>query len=326
MWRPAFSIIVPTYNRSAQLAACLESLSQLDYPREGFEVIVVDDGGNMPAEEICYGFRERLNIESITQPHSGPAAARNAGSSRAKGRFLVFTDDDCLSKSDWLRQLEILCLAAPQNIIGGRTLNLLQENPFSQTSQLIVDIVYDYYNQGPGGPSFFASNNLAVPAACFHRLGGFDTQFTTAEDRDLCDRWLHRGYQMTYAPEAVVYHAHLLTLAAFWRQHFNYGRGAFRFHQVRARRGSGPFRPEFGFYLHCLRVLSLKPHRYRATLPIFLVWQIANTAGFFFELIQSRRSQQKNVPAVPSKSKLDDAEAALVPSVFSSDPVKRDRE
>jgi len=289
MQRPFFSIIVPTYNRSEQLAACLESLSRLDYPRQGFEVIVVDDGGRKLLEEVCSRFRDRLNIELMTQPHSGPAAARNTGSSRAKGEFLVFTDDDCMPKSDWLRQLEIRCLAAPEHMIGGRTFNLLQDNPFSQTSQLIVDVAYDYYNQGPGGPSFFASNNLAVPTASFHRLGGFDTRFTTAEDRDLCDRWLHRGYRLTYAPEAVVYHAHLLTLGAFWRQHFNYGRGAFRFHQVRARRGSGPFRPELRFYLHCLRAPSLKEHRCRAMLPIFLVWQIANTAGFFFELIKSRR-------------------------------------
>jgi cellulose synthase/poly-beta-1,6-N-acetylglucosamine synthase-like glycosyltransferase len=293
MQRPFFSIIVPTYNRSEQLAACLESLSRLDYPRQRFEVIVVDDGGRIPPEEPCSRFRDRLNIELVTQPHGGPAAARNTGCSRAKGQFLVFTDDDCTSKSDWLRQLEIHCLAAPEHIVGGRTFNLLQDNPFSQTSQLIVDIVYDYYNRGPGGPSFFASNNLAIPTAGFHRIGGFDTRFTTAEDRELCDRWLNRGYRMTYAPEAVVYHAHVLTLGAFWRQHFNYGRGAFQFHQVRTQRGSGPFRPELRFYLHCLRVPFLKQHRFRAILPIFFVWQLANAAGFVFQLMKSRREPRR---------------------------------
>jgi glycosyltransferase involved in cell wall biosynthesis len=287
MQRPFFSIIVPTYNRLEELAACLESLSQLDYSRHRFEVIVVDDGSEKPPTEVCSAFRDRLNIELVTQPHGGPAAARNAGSSRAKGEFLVFTDDDCRSRSDWLRQLEVRCLEAPDHIIGGRTLNLLQDNSFSQMSQLIVDIVYDHYNQD--GPRFFASNNLAVPIASFHRVGGFDARFSTAEDRDLCDRWLGRGYRMTYAPEAVVYHAHLLTLGTFWRQHFNYGRGAFRFHQIRAQRGSGPFRPELRFYLRCLRAPFLRKHRCGALLPLFLVWQSANTAGFLWEMRKARR-------------------------------------
>jgi glycosyltransferase involved in cell wall biosynthesis len=289
MHRPFFSIIVPTYNRPEQLAACLESFSQLDYSRHCFEVIVVDDGSEIAPNEVCSAFRDRLDIELLSQPHGGPAAARNSGSLRAKGEFLVFTDDDCRSRPDWLRQLELRCLAAPDHMIGGHTVNLLHDNLFSQMSQVIVDIVYDHYNGGITGSRFFASNNLAIPAASFHRLGGFNSEFTTAEDREMCDRWLHQGYRMTYASEAVVYHAHSLTLRTFCRQHFNYGRGAFRFHQVRSRRGSGSFRPEFGFYTRCLRAPFLSKYRCCGLVPMFLVWQLANTAGFFFEWIRSRR-------------------------------------
>jgi GT2 family glycosyltransferase len=179
-------------------------------------------------------------------------------------------------------------------MVGGRTFNLLSENLFSQTSQAIVDIVYDYYNnQRPAGPSFFASNNLAVPAAAFRRMGGFNVRFWTAEDRELCDRWVHLGYGMTYAPEAIIYHAHFLTLRTFWRQHFNYGRGAFRFHQLRARRGTGPFRPELRFYLHCLTAPWRRQDRLLTVLSVFVVWQLANAAGYLFQLIKSRRNQDE---------------------------------
>ncbi len=41
--KPFFSIIIPTYNRPEQLAACLKSLTRLDYPQDCFEVIIVDD-------------------------------------------------------------------------------------------------------------------------------------------------------------------------------------------------------------------------------------------------------------------------------------------
>ena len=291
---PFFSIIVPTYNRPQQLMACLQSLSELDYPREGFEVIVVDDGSDMPPKNVCYALRERLKIEFLEQSHAGPGAARNAGSLRARGEFLVFTDDDCRVSSDWLRQMAVHCLATPEHIIGGRTVNLLQDNCFSRTSQLIMDAVYDYYNLGVNGPRFFASNNLVVPVSGFRRIGGFNSEFITAEDRDLCDRWLHHGFRMTYALEAVVYHAHGLELNTFYRQHFNYGRGAFRFHQARTQRGSGAFKPDIHFYFRCFRTPFTKGQQDPLQLPLLVVWQVANAAGFIVEWM-AQKSVKKRV-------------------------------
>jgi GT2 family glycosyltransferase len=111
---------------------------------------------------------------------------------------------------------------------------------------------YAYYNADPSQARFFASNNLVFPADGFHALGGFDTTFRTSEDRDLCNHGLHHGYHMTYAPEVIVSHAHVLTLRTFWQQHFNYGRGAFRYHRARARRGSGFFGRISHFTRSCL--------------------------------------------------------------------------
>src|SRR5262249_14988623 len=143
---------------------------------------------------------------------------------------------------------------------------------------------------------FFASNNLALPADLFGAVGGFDASFTTSEDRELCDRCLYHGYRMTYAPEAVVYHAHPLTLRSFWRQHFNYGRGAFRFPRIRDRRGSGRFSQELPFYKRLPSLLgrSLAPERGRRLLlmpALLLVWQGANTAGFLWESMNLYRTR-----------------------------------
>ena len=94
--QPFFSIIIPTYNRTAPLTNCLYFLTLLDYPRNCFEVIVVNDGGETKLEAIADTFRNQINLNLITQPHSGPAAARNTGAAKAKGEFLAFTDDDCM--------------------------------------------------------------------------------------------------------------------------------------------------------------------------------------------------------------------------------------
>ena len=282
---PYFSVIVPTYERPAQLSRCLGALARLDYPAERFEVIVVDDGSAAPPARLLGEFRDQLNVRLIAQPNAGPAAARNRGAAEARGSFLAFTDDDCEPETGWLRSLAARFAATPQSLVGGRTVNALPANPYSETSQLIIEVVYEHYNSGPGGPRFFASNNLAAPAELFRAAGGFDETFKTSEDREVCDRWLARGLRLAYAPEAVVRHAHALTLVALWRQHFGYGRGARRFHRARAARGNAPFRPERAFYLKLLRGSLTRAHGAAApALPALLLWaQTANAAGFFYE-------------------------------------------
>jgi len=286
--QPIFSIVVPTYNRPGQLAICLQSLARLDYPRDCFEVIVVDDGSETPPEAVVAPFRDRLDVTPLTQSHAGPAMARNTGAAKAKGEFLAFTDDDCMPASDWLRTLAARFATTPDRIIGGRTLNALPDNSYSTASQVLIDYLYAHYNADPTQACFFASNNLTLPAYRFHAIGGFDTTLPLAagEDRKFCDRWLHHGNRMIYAPEVLVYHAHALTFRTFWRQHFNYGRGAFRFRRACAQRSHGHIRLEpLSFYLHLLRYPLSQARGWRAlSLTALLVLsQGANAAGFLWE-------------------------------------------
>jgi GT2 family glycosyltransferase len=285
---PFFSIIVPTYDRPGQLATCLHSLSCLDYRRDRFQVIVVDDGSKIPLEVAVASFNDRLDVTLLTQPQAGPATTRNTGAARAKGEFLVFTDDDCAPTPDWLQKLAARFGAAPDRGIVGRTLNTLPDNLYSTASQFLIDYLCAYYNADPNQAHFITSNNLAVPADSFHAIGGFDMTFPRAggEDREFCDRWLRHGYRMTYAKDVLVYHNHRLTFRAFWRQHFNYGRGAFRFHHLRAQRGSERIRLEpFSFYQNLLRYPLSQAPGWRALLfaVLLVVSQAANAAGFFWE-------------------------------------------
>ncbi len=297
--QPSFSIVVPTYRRSRQLAACLTSLAALDYPRERFEVIVVDDHGSVSLDGELGMLRDRLDFTLVKRDdarttHRGPAAARNLGAERAAGEVLAFTDDDCLPAPGWLRALGDRYTQAPGHVVGGRAINLPPDAAYARASQVILDCVYAFYNADASDARFFASNNLVVPRERFLRAGGFDTTFRYpgGEDRDLCDRWLELGYGMTYAPDAVVYHDRDGGLPGFARQYFRYGRGAYRYHRARAARGSGPLRTELGFY----RALAQNARRaLRAVgatdgallLALLGVWQVANTAGFVWEGLQT---------------------------------------
>ncbi len=288
---PSFSVIVPTHNRETQLASCLQALAAQEHPRDRFEVVVADDGSRQPPRGIVASVARNLNVILLEEPHRGPAATRNAGAARARGEFLAFTDDDCAPASDWLKSLAARLANLPTHLIGGRTLNALTGNIYSATSQALIDVLYAHFNSDPEGAQFFAANNIAMPAAQFHAMGGFISSFRFAEDREFCDRWVHHGCRMTYAPEVLVHHRHDLSLRTLWRQHFNYGRGAFLFHRIRARRGWGQFRPEPAFYRAVFRYPLARVGGVRGLLMEALMAeiQIANAAGFFFQAIKGAR-------------------------------------
>ncbi len=245
----------------------------------------MDDGGGVPLGGVIEGVPHVPERTLVETGHRGPAAARNAGAERARGLFLAFTDDDCLADPGWLRALEGPLHADPARLLGGRTRNGFPDNAWSSASQLLLDYLYGYYNARPDDARFFASNNVAIGRARFRDIGGFDVRFPLAagEDRDLCDRQRHAGGRLVYVPEAVVTHRHGLGAGLFVRQHFNYGRGARRFHEVRAQRWGERFRVEPPrFYLDLLR------HPFRTTpgarglglAVLTLLAQGANAFGF----------------------------------------------
>jgi len=283
-----FSIIIPTHDRPRELAVCLAALASLAYPRSHFEVIVIDDGSRTSVEPVTSAFRNRLDLTLLTQPNAGPAAARNNGAARARGRFLAFTDDDCAPAPDWLLKLAERFEVTPDLLIGGRTINALTDNVYSTASQTIISYLYEYYDADGDNAHFLASNNIAVPTARFRTLDGFDEGYprAAAEDRDLCVRWRHRGYGMIYAPEAIVYHRHLLGFVTFWRQHFGYGRGAYQFHRRRSLHHGESLRLEpLSFYFGLIRYPFLKDISCWPILEAILLVlsQVGNACGFLYE-------------------------------------------
>jgi GT2 family glycosyltransferase len=285
---PTFSILVPTWNRPRQLERCLAAMAALDYPHDRLEVVVIDDGSESPIADLVRPGAFSGRVKWLRQPNAGPAAARNLGAQHATGEFLAFTDDDCTPSPEWLRQLAAAFAENPEALVGGWTINALAGNLCSTASQLILETAYCWLPWVNSELQFFASNNLAVRADLFLAAGGFDASFRASEDRDFCDRWVRTGRSLLYAPHAVVQHWHELTLAGFWQQHFGYGRGAYRFHRARERRGAPPFRPELPFYREVFRVALETPATGRrlALAGLLAVWQVANAAGYLWQKLQ----------------------------------------
>lgn len=295
---PSCTVVIPTRDRPQLLADCLESLARSDYPRDLFDVVVVDDGdrGDPRPAAAVNAMIDRLNVSLEETSGRGPSVARNRGACRARGSILLFTDDDCRADAQWLRTLAQSIRDSPATAAGGRIVNRFEDNRWSSASQRVLDMVYAYYNADPASATFLASNNLAAHREAFRELGGFHEEFRWAEDRDFCRRWLAAGNELIYVPAAIVEHAHRLTPQAYVRQQFAYGRGAFHFHRTAAREGDSQARKVRDFYSDAARRIARQEGFGEGKEVAQAVveiggWQLANAAGFAWEAMRARVSR-----------------------------------
>jgi GT2 family glycosyltransferase len=278
-----FSVVVPTWRRPEQLRAALEALGALDYPTDRYEVIVVDDGGGIDGEVAAAAGQ---NVRFVEQPHRGPAAARNRGAAEAEGDILVFTDDDCLPATSWLKALDEALAEHPGAAIAGRVVNASSANLFGEATHVLIDAVNDPFLEGRPEPRLAPASNLAIDRAAFFEVGGFDESFplAAAEDREFAERWHRHGRSIVFAPSAVVNHVHGLSLGGFLRRHFAYGRGAYTLRARATGRDRGLESPRF-YAMLVLAPLRRSDGRARALVLVALlaISQIATAAGYAFE-------------------------------------------
>jgi GT2 family glycosyltransferase len=189
-----FSIVIPTCDRPDLLGLCLDALAPgAQTFGEAFETIVTDDG-TVSVEALI---RERYPwARWVEGPRSGPAANRNHGAAQATGDWLVFTDDDCLPRADWLDHYGRAIRANPEarafegSIHPRGDLNRdLAECPVNLTGEC------------------FWSANICVSRTLFGELDGFDERFQIAahEDQDLFLRLKPRT-AVPFVKDAAVFH------------------------------------------------------------------------------------------------------------------------
>jgi len=207
---PRVTVIVPTRDRPEQLGHCLAALAAQTVDAAELEVLAVQDAEG-----------------------AGPGAARLRGAALAQAPILCFTDDDCEPDPGWAAALEQALLAGADAAVG-RTVNAVQNNRFSQASQLVVTHLMERQ------AGYGTANNMAVRAEALREVP-FDTRFRFAGgDRDWAVRLRSAGKRVAFVPDAVVRHRHDLSAADFVRQQFAYGRGAYAFR----RRHAAPVRRE----------------------------------------------------------------------------------
>ena len=321
MQTPLFSVVIPTYQRLQKLAQCLGSLVHQTCAPDDYEVIVVDDAAMRDDVARITATVALRRCRLLSQERLGAASARNAGARAARGRLLAFTDDDCQPAPDWLERLaQRLSAEGDTALLGGRVVNTLTTDPFASASQALVDFLCEQFNQHESQAPLLTSNNLCVPSVAFRDIGGFDTTFAGAggEDREFCLRWARAGLRSHYAPEAVVHHAHDMTLSGFLRQHYAYGRGAAWLRQRALVHGYGPVSLErASFYWQLLRypLRACAPGARVQQSTLFVLSQVANAAGYFHVRMRGPRvsGAMAPLPATPARAPIDLPDATAPP-------------
>jgi glycosyltransferase involved in cell wall biosynthesis len=90
---PIITLIIPTHLRPALLQRALASVNAQTH-REHIEVIVISDTLDRPTQDVCSELLGRSDIFVRRNGLAGPSESRNLGLQLAKGRFVMFLDDD----------------------------------------------------------------------------------------------------------------------------------------------------------------------------------------------------------------------------------------
>jgi len=199
---PFVSVILPVYNGERYIKKCLESLMNQSYPKDKYEVIVIDNGSSDSTVEILKTITNS-QIQVLYESKRGSYAARNTGVSHSEGEILAFIDSDCVADNNWLMLgVYNLKLINNQGVIGGRV------EFFSDiTNSWGVFDTATFLNQEKAVKSGTAvTANLFVPKEIFLKIGLFDDELQSGGDVEWTKRCKDKGYILKYCSEVLVYH------------------------------------------------------------------------------------------------------------------------
>ena len=217
---PTFSVIVPVYNRESEVRDLCESL--LRQTSGDFELILVEDGSSAPCKNVADDAAARgLNVRYFYKENEGRSIARNYGIERARGRWLVFFDSDCVIPPDYFEAAARGLEENPLDCYGGPD---AAHDSFSDTQKAINYSMTSFLTTGGirGGkvqlekftPRTF---NMGFTRKVYDRVEMF------SEDIDMSTRIRNAGFRIGLIRPAYVWHKRRVDFRKFLRQVYVFG-------------------------------------------------------------------------------------------------------
>lgn len=187
------SIVVPVRNEEDGIQECITSLMNQDYPKDRYEIIVVDGHSRDSTLKLL----SKFPIKVIEDDGRGVSDARNKGTEQAKGDIIAFTDGDCTATPGWIRSLSEKFDDPNVAGVGGGLRAKKLGSLLTRCEGLNTQATY----RG------FLGANIAYRRSVLNEVGGFDPNIRCGEDSDLYLRVIDRGCEVPFEGSAVVIHA-----------------------------------------------------------------------------------------------------------------------
>jgi GT2 family glycosyltransferase len=196
------SVIIPVYHNAAGLAGCLEALGGQTYPRESFEIVVVN---NDPDDDLGIGYQYD-NLRIITEKKPGSYAARNKGIRESRGELLGFCDSDCLPDVGWIENaVKFFASNKDATILSGRVKLFFQDElnlSYAEKYEKIFAFRQQEYARTGGA----ATANMFARRDLFEKAGFFDEILLSGGDLEWGQRARVQGFPLDYSEEVLVGH------------------------------------------------------------------------------------------------------------------------
>ncbi|MBF0511867.1 MAG: glycosyltransferase [Candidatus Omnitrophica bacterium] len=196
--QPFISIIIPVLNAQRYIGPCLEALLAQDYPKDKFEIIVLDNGSLDKTVDII----KKYPVKFVVKTRGTISALRNWGVKQARGNIFSFIDADCLAPSGWLS-----CASSLLQLDNVGAVGCWYVLPESTTIiERTWDMITDLRRQQTGPIDWVPSGDLTISKKVFEQIGGFDEYLMTDEDVDICRRIIKTGREVYSHPSLAVKH------------------------------------------------------------------------------------------------------------------------
>jgi len=226
-----FSVLISSLNSADTIGCALSSILANDFPRDEYEIIVVDGGSTDNTVGICRTFA----VKVFFCPKRGWAAALNLGIRKARGEIICITDSDVIVPDDWLRKIWEFFESHPDiDGVGGPMLApLCNKNDIQKfTAEIFVEdqgfpteLTRSQYGKMWGG-GLICGPNYAYRREALLYSGGFNESLMSYSDVDLCWRLIKMGTRSMFNPEIKVVHLGFpSTLRGVIKQQFKWGKG-----------------------------------------------------------------------------------------------------
>lgn len=216
---PFISVIIPTYNRSLRLASAIESFLEQEYPKDRYEIIVVDNNSSDNTREVVERFvgSSNVSVRYLFEKRQGVHFARNSAAKQSAGDILYFTDDDMIAdKSLLLNMIKVFAMNYNVGSATGRVLPKWESDPpewilkyccnwllsLNDRSEQILIAPYDV--------GIFSCHQ-AILREPFFKSGGFNPENTAGEwigdgETGLNTKIMELGYSFAYNYDSLIYH------------------------------------------------------------------------------------------------------------------------